>query len=86
MVIQDWVMMFASVVFLFSLLPMVIRGPQPPLATSIPTTLGLLSIGIALLTLNLYLSGIMTLITMMLWLMSVVRRVTENEHDEAELG
>jgi threonine/homoserine/homoserine lactone efflux protein len=52
---QDWVITGAQIVFVLALIPSIVHSNnKPPLLTSVPTVLGLISTTIAFVTLSLW--------------------------------
>ena len=74
---QDYVISFASLVFMVSLLPMVLRGTRIPLLTSASTSSGLWVIAFAMLTLDLLFSAAVTAATAFMWSVLVANGVKE---------
>lgn len=76
---QDIVITAASVMFSFSLIPQVYSGFKEhtgpiKFQTSIPTFVGLYAIAIAMWTLSLFFSAIVTFITGTLWFLLFLQR------------
>lgn len=64
---QDYAMAVAQCVFVVALVPAIVLGPKPPLATSLLTGLALAAISVSLGTLGLWWSSIVAGITSAEW-------------------
>ncbi|MBI2112096.1 hypothetical protein HYT52_00995 [Candidatus Woesearchaeota archaeon] len=80
MIWQDLVITIALVVFAVSLVPQVYYGFKRKkgyitLKTSIPTVIGLIAILFAYISLGLYLSTIIGILTTIMWILLLVQRI-----------
>lgn len=78
---QDFVFTVGSFLFIIGLIPTVRGSQKPPLSTSFVTGLVLLVFAVMYLTLELYLSAVVTTITSMMWATLFLQRhrqITKN--------
>jgi uncharacterized integral membrane protein len=71
---QDIVMTIGSIGFVVSLLPSVFSKDKPALTTSIMTAIILCSLIICYVSLGLYLSSVLNLITAILWIVLAIQK------------
>ena len=64
---QDWIFSFGSGVFIFALFPSVLSKDKPALSTSIPTGGVLFCFALTYVTLELWLSAVVTFINALIW-------------------
>lgn len=64
---QDWCLAAQNAVFCVSLLPTLIRGPAPPLGTSVTTGLALVAGSVVFATLGLWAGAVVEFIVACQW-------------------
>lgn len=80
MIIQDMIIVFCNILFSYALMPQVYYGfkhkkSSVTLQTSFLTTIGLYILSITFLTLKLYFSSIISLVTGTLWAMLLIQGI-----------
>lgn len=71
---QDYVLIAISVLFCFTLVPMLFAKEKPPMLSSIPTGIALLVIAFVYSTLELWLAAIGSAIVGLQWLTLTIQR------------
>ena len=74
---HDWAILVIQLSFAAFVLPMAIKGPYPPLSTSIPTTVGLIALGAIMGDLGLWLAASSLFISATVWGIAVGNRMGE---------
>ena len=74
MIWQDLVIAIAQGVFALALIPTVLEKGKPPLATSLPISIGLIAITVAVASLELWWSAISTFANAALWAVIAFQR------------
>jgi len=76
---QDYVLVAMQVVFCLTLVPMLFTKEKPPLLSSIPTGVALLTIAATYITLELWLAAIGSGIVGIQWLVLTYQRLTRKD-------
>lgn len=71
---QDFVFTIGNVIFIFALIPSITGKDKPPVLTSLPSSIVLLTFSFAFATLGLWWSAFVTLIVSILWLILAIQK------------
>jgi hypothetical protein len=75
---QDWCITIIQLSFAVSALPMAIRGPYPPLSSSVPTTVGMIALAAIMGTMGLWFAAGSLVLTSIVWSVAIGNRIGES--------